>query len=632
MNIFSLVFFLLGILGAGLFAIGMDPYSCGVPLLLMAVAVAFGAWRRDASVKIGWVTGLIAVTVVYYAVRMFYSPIADFARSDALLLTGVVLAFWWSLSNGVKNSFVVWLGALWVIAIANVAVAMVQAYQDVNFYPIYGERATLDFPSGLYLHYNHFSNFLLGVGMLSFGFGIAGRMKRWTRLACLLMYGICCYGIYLAHSRGAWLGLGCGSALVVVGWLANLWRCKTSWAGVALIVATVLAPMVITGAWHVGSSAVSNRNTGDSGRLEFASIAVDLIQEKPIWGGGSRSYFFDSFEKWNPKELWVGSGDIQYVHNEYLQAAVDYGLVGMVLVLLIFLIVTFRGVVLLTISDAKAESNPGIVLGTMSALFAMGVQAFFSFVYHVLPDVILMGCCVGWLVRQPWALDHKQKAIQAGSRISWRYGAVGVMLAIAAVLVSARDAAGWLALYQRMDFKRASSEERIARYKRAIAVRPDFRVISAMTKVMVQMNHSTDDSLEVKRTRLESAIAWQELSHKRCPNSYLESLNLALMYDAAGRLAESEPLYEKVLKVLGPREMFYGAHYFFARHLAARANVVWRQREPEKALVLFMRAKEEMAKSQSAGYFKQSDPNVKLMIEKSITFLQTANIKPIQEE
>ena len=53
MNTISLVLFLLGSVIAGLFAVGMDPYSCGVPLLLLAMAVAFGSWNRDGCIC-GW--------------------------------------------------------------------------------------------------------------------------------------------------------------------------------------------------------------------------------------------------------------------------------------------------------------------------------------------------------------------------------------------------------------------------------------------------------------------------------------------------------------------------------------------------------------------------------------------------
>jgi hypothetical protein len=438
------------------------------------------------------------------------------------------------------------------------------------------------------------------------------------------MYAMSVYGVYLSHSRGAWLGLGCGSALVLVGWLANLWRTKTSWVGVALVVATGLAPLLVTGAWQVGSQAVSDRNSGDSGRLEFASIAIDLIQEKPLLGGGSRSFFYDSFKKWNIRELYPGSGDIQYVHNEYLQAAVDYGLVGLFLLVGVFVIVMFRGVALLAVSDSKSEGNAGIALGALAALCAMGVQAFFSFVYHVLPDVMLMGCCIGWLVREPWALQSVEKNSDKGYRFAWKQGLVGAVVALVAAFVSMRDAAAWLAMHPGIDFSRVPDSVKAERLRKALALRPDFRTMSDYSKILLDINQASEGDEEEKKARLQEAVVWQEAVISRAPNSYSDLVNLALLYDATGRLDEAEPLFEKVLPVLESREGAYGTRYFYARHLATRANVIWRQRQPEKALVLFMRAKEQLKKS---GY-SSADPAVGLMIEKSIAFLQGANIQP----
>jgi O-antigen ligase len=626
MNLFSLVLFFLAMAVAGVFAVGMEPYACGLPLLLMAVAVLLGSWQRDHEARPRIVLAWIAMTVVYFGWRMGQSAIVDFARSDALLLVGTVLAFWWVVFCRKSAQFTYWLIGLWVIMIANVMVAALQAYHDVDVYQLLGERTTKEFPSGLYFHYNHFANFLLGGGLLSFGYGMAGKMKTPMRVVALAMYVMSVYGVYLSHSRGAWLGLGCGSALVLVGWLANCWRTKKSWAGVALVAATVLAPLLVTGAWQVGSQAVSNRNNGDSGRLEFASIALDLIQEKPLWGGGSRSFFYDSFAKWNANELYVGSGDIQYAHNEYLQAAVDYGLVGLVLLLGVFVIVMFRGVALLTVSDVASTANAGIALGAMAALCAMGVQAFFSFVYHVLPDVVLMSCCIGWLVREPWALQSEEKNRESGYRFTWPQGVVGVAIAVLAAVVSMRDAAAWFALYPRLDFSRVDDSVSAERQRKALALRPDFRTMSDLARLLLEGNQAPDGSVEEKKARLEEALVWQEAVIRRAPDSYPDLVNLALIYDAMGRFEESQPLYEKVLPILDPREIFYGTRYFYARHLAAHANAVWRQRQPEKALVLFMRAKEQLGKAK--GTFREADPAVKQMIEKSIAFLQGANIQP----
>jgi O-antigen ligase len=626
MHLVSLVFFLLGCVAAGLFAVGMDPYACGIPLILLSVAVIVGSWNRQSRPRAGWVHAWIVVTVIYFVVRMVQSDVVDFARSDALLLIGVVLAFWWTTTAGAGMMFSRWLSGLWAIVVVNVAVAMMQEYRDIEFFPVMISRATNHFPSGLYHHYNHFSNFLLGVGLLSLGYGMAASIKRVMRVACFVMYGICVYGIFLAHSRGAWLGLGCGTALVLVGWLANLWRVKTSWAGVALVIATFLAPMLVVGAWQLGTSAVANRNTGDSGRLEFASIAVDLIQERPLWGGGSRSYFFDSFSKWNPKELWVGGGDIEYVHNEYLQAAVDYGLVGLALLLGVVGIVIFRGVAFLAVGENQNRSHAGITLGAMAALCAMGVQAFFSFVFHVLPDVILMGACIGWLVRQPWALSAGSMEENKQVTFSWKQGAMGTALGLIAVLLSFRDAMAWWQLHPRMDYACSDDVVMAERYRKALAIRPDFRRYSEYARTLYLYTKKAKIAEQEKVFLVNQAIESLEWAIQRAPESYEDNVNLALMYDFMGRFEKSEPIYQKVLPILDPREMYYGARYFHARHLASRAKILWYQRQPEKALVLFLRAKEELARAKYT--FQEADPEVKNLIQKSIDFLQGANIKP----
>ncbi len=396
------------------------------------------------------------------------------------------------------------------------------------------------------------------------------------------------------------------------------------------MISTFLAPLLVVGAWQIGTRAVANRNTGDSGRLEFASIALDLIQEKPLAGGGSRSYFFDSFAKWNPKELWIGGGDIEYVHNEYLQAAVDYGLVGLALLLGVVGIVMFRGVALLAVGENHETTSAGIALGSMAALWGMGVQAFFSFVFHVLPDVMLLGCCIAWLVGQPWALRVDRKCDVPEFGFCTKQGLMGFALAAATVALCWRDAVAWMMLYPKLDYATTDELSLMSRYESAVAVRPDFRLYSEQGKNFFVCNQKDQFTAEQKKEFMQHAIASLEMAIKRAPDSYEDQVNLALMYDYTGQFEKSAPLYRRVLPILDPREMHYGARYFHARHLASRANILWYQREPEKALLLFIQARDELKRATST--FRYADPEVTRLIQKSIDFLEGANIKPAADE
>lgn len=634
MNLFSLIVFLLGLWFAGLVAVGLYPYPCGIPLLLLAAAVCLGLWRTsNRSAKVGPTVWWIMGTAGYMAWRMWDSPIVDFARNDALLMSGALLGFWYAAFSGNSSHFPRMLMGLWVLFLANMGVAVWEDLAGENVYQLLGKKSVHGFASGLYYHYNHFANLVLGIGLLSFGYGMAGRMKWPMRLACLLMYGLAVYGIYLSHSRGAWLGLGCGTALVFVGWLVNLHRTKARWGGLVLVICATLTPLLVVGALKMGNSAVANRTTHDGGRLEFASIAVDLILEKPFFGGGSRSYFFDSFKKLQPNELASTWPDIQYVHNEYLQAAVDYGLVGAGLLLVVMIAVYFRGIAMMLMGDAKSPGDRGVALGCMAALCAMGVQAFFSFVYHVLPDVILMGLCIGWLVRQPWVLsemkirDSKKPEVQ---RFHWAHGLIGLLMGLSVMAFAARDAAAWLTLYPRMDHHEKDMLVRAERMKRALEIRPDFYYYGQCALLISNARLNDQLPVEKKRQMIEESMNMLQRAIERAPDSYADLVHLAMLYDLVGEYQKAQEIYLRIMPILQVRETHYGTQFLYARNTVYRAQEAWRQRKPEQALALFLQAKEQLQSTKPR--FRAADPSLIQLIDRSIKFLEGAGVKPAPEK
>lgn len=629
MNGISLIIFYLGLWGAGVFAVGLQSYPCGLPLLMLALAVSLGMWcQSNRAAKVSPTLGLIIVTVGYMGWRMMVSPNADFARTDGLLLAGALLSFWFAAFHGSADHFPRVLLGFWALFVANMGVAVWEDWEGENVYQLLGEKSVHGFASGLYYHYNHFANLVLGIGLLSLGYGLAGRMKWPIRVLSLLMYGLAVYGIYLSRSRGAWLGLGCGTALAFLGWLVNLHRTKARWRGPVLILALTLTPLLVFGALQMGSKAVSNRTSNDGGRLEFASIAVDLILEKPFLGGGSRSYFYDSFRKLHPNELSGNWPEIQYVHNEYLQAAVDYGLVGAGLLLAVMIAVFFRGIVMMLMGDAKSPGERGVALGSMAALCAMGVQAFFSFVYHVLPDVILMGFCMGCLVRQPWILSETQtrQFLKAEShRFHWGHGLTGVVLGLAVMAFAARDAAAWLTCYPRMNHNEQDLLLRAERMKNALEIRPDFIYYSSRAALLSQARQSGDLSEKKKAALIQEAITALERVVERAPDSYPNLLHLAMLYDLTGEYEKSASIYLAVMPILKVREASYGTQFLYARNMFYRAQAAWHERQPKIALGLFLQAREQLRSTKVR--YSLADPSLMQVIEKCIAFLESAGIQ-----
>lgn len=630
MNAISLVLFVLGVMAAGVVSVGMYTYPCGVPLLLLSAALCVGLWRKsDRAASLGPTLAWILLTVGYLAWRMVQSPNPDFARNDAFLMAGAFLGFWYAAFSGDARRFSHILWGLWVLFLANMGVAIWEDQVGENVYQLLGEKPPHGFANGLYYHYNHFANLILGIGLLSFGYGMSGQMKWPMRLACLVIYGLAVYGIYLSHSRGAWLGLGCGTAVVFLGWLANLHRTKKSGAGVVLVLCAACTPLLVTGAWRMGQSAVAHRSTHDGGRLEFASMAVDLLLEKPLLGGGSRSYFFDSFKKWQPNELGYGWIDVQFVHNEYLQAAVDYGLIGAGLILVVMFAVFFRGIALLLMGDAKSPGDRGIVLGSMAALTAMGVQAFFSFVYHVLPDVILMGLCVGWLVRQPWALSEwkmRESRSAEAMRFQGGHGLLGLLMGVSVMVFAWRDAVAWWTMYPWMNHNEKDPFVQIERMQRALEIRPDFYYYGQCALLLSDTRVNEKLPAEKQKVMVDQAIDMLQRAVERAPDSYPDLVHLGMLYDVSGEYEKAEAIYRRIMPILKVREAHYGSQYLYARNIAYRAQKAWRQRKPQEALALFLQAKEELQSIKVR--FRAADPSLNVMIDRSIKFLEGAGIKP----
>jgi tetratricopeptide (TPR) repeat protein len=446
---------------------------------------------------------------------------------------------------------------------------------------------------------------------------LAGSVRLWMRIAYGVIFLLAAVGIILSNSRGALLGLGCGIVVVSLGFLGDLLRRKHSWAKVALVTCVFMAPIAVIGAWSVGSKMLAHRNNGDSGRLEFASIALDLIAENPMLGGGSRSFYDNHVKKWNPDELWVGAGDIQYVHNEYLQAAVDYGLIGAGLLLVLFCIAFFRATASLAVMGTKDHSE-GEILGSIGALTGMGVQAFFSFVYHVLPDVMLLGCFLSLLLMR----GQRQEDVDSSRLIAKRVFLGGA--AIAVLLLALPDARAWWILKPGIASD-DNPQQKAEKFAQALQIRPDFRLYANAAKHLLKMNEADLDA-ERKRVRATKAHEYQQIAIARAPNNLLEKLNLALIYDALDRYDEAEAIYKSIVDPLAPREYYYGTRYHYAAHLMNRGSKLWKARKPEMALFYFTQSKAELDKIKD--YYIEGDVNqMRKDLESSITFLRTAKIK-----
>jgi putative inorganic carbon (HCO3(-)) transporter len=194
----------------------------------------------------------------------------------------------------------------------------------------------------------------------------------------------------LAQSRGAWLGLGAGVLLM----LAGLGRWGRGLAALALAACA-------WGAWQLGQPGLDDVLFGGqslagatsvtlAGRMEVWSRAIYGIQDFPFTGMGLNT-FRHLVQTLYPLFLVPPGYDIAHAHNQWLQAALDLGIPGLVAYLAVWL----AAAIMLRRAYLQAEDTR-----LRAAALGLGGGLAAYFVYG-LTDVVSLGAKPGlglWLL------------------------------------------------------------------------------------------------------------------------------------------------------------------------------------------------------------------------------------------
>ncbi len=602
----------IGLAAAVAVAANMSPFPAGAVVCLLAVACVTGLAAVKQPVEplpaSGW---LVLATGACFAAGMVRSPVADLARSDAILLVGGLLVYLWAASIGRVSDHRRVVGALALLGVAAVAVAAVQATRDPAFSPVYGERATTRYPSGFHGHYNYFANWLLGLFFPCLALAlepkaVKGRWRVGWLAAALALAG----GIALSQSRGAVVGAAAGMMVWLVLWVSGLRRRFPAARGVITLVAVVALPLLAVGGAALARVVLADRGVGtvegamtqDSGRLEFGKMAIEQAMDHPWTGAGSRSFSYELLHYWEPNELWIGSGDVVMVHNEFLQTAAEYGWPALALLGGLAGVLVFRALVVTMIGGSKQGTggpDTALVAGATAGAIAMLVQACFDFVFHLLPNLTTLALLYGLVDRQPWPLAGPATRLAAKR-------AVAIVtcggLAVAAATLAWRDGfAGWILKRQAVVSAPGSPVDAASQLENAARWRPDYSLWQRIGNLWMTVANGSDERTYV--ANLERAAEAYRKCLERHPYDWVTVINLARISDRLGRFDEAARLYDRVVPLADCREMYYRARFFHGRHLYMRGFAAWNRGERKEASELLDKAHEEIIRSRELGPF-----------------------------
>ena len=256
--------------------------------------------------------------------------------------------------------------------------------------------------------------------MLVLGFAVAmllmsrhSKEPAWRRSLAFVIAVACGYGLYLTHTRAAWLS---GAVVLIIGaLLAKGYR-------TGFVVAMGITAAIIAINWSVFTS--SDRQAGGVGsvgetydRLNSAQTALWAAAQKPLAGWGiGRFPAVNTYhhQQWAPEIPWINNyATVSHVNE--LGILAELGAIGLTLWICVLALVAYRlWDAYRTLPDDDLCGMPLAVTAIMAlaSLFCSGLTVDLKFfIFPTATTFLLVGVVIGWS-------DRHKRAQAAGGVIT----------------------------------------------------------------------------------------------------------------------------------------------------------------------------------------------------------------------
>ncbi|TAE74010.1 MAG: O-antigen ligase domain-containing protein [Verrucomicrobia bacterium] len=654
MDIISGIFFALAMVLAVMLGGQTIDYTWGPALLALALslvcsiprAASRAAWTRSTQVAVC----MLLLAGGWILFRCAGSPVREFARSDALLVAGMLSSFFWALwmppgGGGLRVLMV----GLALLVLANTGIAVHQLSHPDFAWP-FASRAD-DLPSGLFGHYNHFADFsLVAAVVLAARFARAGD-HGCERLLQLLGALAGVGGVILSGSRGGLLSLGVALMVFLVLWTVLAWRDKTKHSKVltvlcmtvplllALLAGPLLEQVEQRRGMHQSTGTVAG--TADNVfRLTFVGVAFDVAAKHGWKGGGSRSFGWGKYACWDPElhGSWDRFDD-DLVHNEFAQLATDYGWTGVLLVSAAVVAVGLAGVAgMISRGGESCAAVDAAAIGGLAAMAGTLVHSNFSFVTHTLPGAMYLGLAMGLILPRlsgagcNGGLGDRQTWFKRGVLFAL-FAGMGVM-GIQASRVYRELWHVWFA--PPLLVSAPLPDEALAKIEQANRWWPS----ADLSGAAAGLSRAAADDKASSAAERERWLA--RTAHYYAGAAKLNSLdpewalNGGNVLSSIGRDEEAERWFLQAIELEGGMESLFRARYYYGRHLYQRWYRLWTQeRRAEEALYQFLQARDVLREAQKVtpeGYWGEEGRALQKELEDAIRFLEGAQVVPREPE
>jgi O-antigen ligase len=557
---------------------------------------------------------LVMLALAYFLIRAWMSPVVDLANEDLFLIIAAGLFYLLAGPvNGMPSARISIAGIVLLLLCVHLGSALIQLLGGEGYSIVWlftnGTTPEGSVISGMYGYRGSFANFAIISGMLALCLGVWGRFAVGIRVVLVVLGGVALAAACYANSRSAMISLGAGGlTLLVMLWMSSAYQqgglrkkfrtviVASGGVGVLLaIIATVLIFQNRAQNGVHGSEVMFDSNV----RLAFWPMALEQFVDHPLTGAGSRSFSYECFYYWSPN-LDTGEANPEFVHNEYLQALADYGLIGLILILSLLGMHFFIGLRRIQHLSKRLQSD-GIKQGSNAmalsiagivGIVVMSVHVVFDFRTHLLANLLILVCCLIWVLP-----DIKQGG--KGGRLGQLFVlSMLLVLSSCAIWMGATQFRGGIPLLKNGMAKEHGTwspatvdrSSWIPSLEKAIDVAPSYRRhLRLGTLYRLEAESAKGDE---KVEFLHRAIEQYERAADRHVFEPVSQINLASLHTYLKEYEKADAYFVKSDQLASSRERWFRIHTKWADMQRQWAGSLWQASDTVSAELHYLRALE----------------------------------------
>lgn len=616
------IFWIIGFALSVILAPQLRIWTWGPGMIFFALAAITAIpliWREQRNRTDTVIIALAFLIAGWIGIRAITSPVIELALSDLLLLAMAVSTF--VSMRAISRSLVaerIFIGGIALLLLASVWIIWKQ-YTEPGFSPLYPSRKE-SLPAGFFGHYSYGATFLIGVAMFTAAAAIHSREKALVKIILGIISIAAVIAIVYTRSRGGILGIASGLAVLSLFSLFVWKRESNKLFGIGIIAIPILGAVGSFFLYHALSDALETRGIDadmvgmmdNSIRLYLFGIAFSCIALHPLLGGGSRSYSWECFHFWDVKAMGLGSNKPEHVHNELIQTATDYGIIGAVLLTIFVLAILVQATLSSFSGNSKNLStySDAWCIGGIAAFAGLFAQSNFEGIFRIPPGAILLA-----LSLSAAALRLQSKPNQTGR--PWFHASLITLFTItsAALLAfwgfkgSQVSSKLWKPFFGKIP---VGTETKIHHLSDALDIWPLASLYQQRAILQQGLSAETNDP-ETSKLHLSLALADYKIAAELHPFDPGHAVSNANLLSSIGDDASAEAEYIRAINLQGGMETAFMSNYMFASHLLRKGLRDHDKDDPFPSLETFQLAAIHIEKAAELTLDRLFNPESRLL-------------------